>query len=184
MNIQNILKAAGATALSVAFPAAAPAVLAMVNTFLSEEDKLPETATGAEVESKLGKLPPDLQQTIYLKEIELDKVIVEEKYSTLRTMLEHDSRSQHTTRPKIAYQSFQVIGASILMVAASTCVQIVQGEVNPLDAGTLILALTAPLAIILRAYFGILRDERASLHTVADGKPRDFGLLSKLLKGR
>lgn len=183
MNITEILKAAGTTALSVAFPGVAPAVIGAVNAFLPSEEKLPVTATGEEVDARLMTLPEADRSRVYELEFELAMLNVKESHETLRTMLEFEGNNQQSTRPKIAYQSFQVVGTCSILLSAAIAYQIIQGDVDITSLALVILSILAPFFVLLKAYFGILQEEKESLHQLGDGVERPkTRLLSKLFK--
>lgn len=185
MKFLEIAKAAGSTALVAAFPTLGPLALATINKFLSEEDKLPENATGQEAISRFQGLPLYDQAEIARLEFQYEEKRLEESHATLRTMLEYEGNNQHSTRPKIAYLCFWALGIISCSIALAIAYGIVKNTVQVENAALAFLALSAPFAVILKAYFGILEMERRSMHALANGetlkeKPSILGgLLSK-----
>lgn len=183
MNVGEILRKAGGVALSAAFPGVGAQVINLINEFLPAEDKLGVDASGAEAEGKLSGLDSSDRAALLGKEIDLKIATVTESYGALKMMLEFEQKNQQSTRPKIAYQSFQVVGSSIIMLVAAIVVKILDGSVDVLNIWPTVLSILAPLVVLLHAYFGILRDEKSKLISVT-GVPetKPTGLVSKLGK--
>ena len=103
-------------------------------------------------------------------------------------MLEANSKSTHTTRPKIAYQAFQVIAFSTIAVIASWCFAVASANVDMIEkiesSWVFVLGVITPLVTVLHAYFGVLRDETKDRFNAAQGHKVDpvSGLIKKLFK--
>lgn len=104
----------------------------------------------------------DPNAIIKLKQIESDNF--KERGETLRAMLESDAKNQHTTRPKIAYQAFQIVGAVALICISIWAYAVISMNVDMvqmvMNGWPFVAAIIAPLTGLLYAYFGILRKER------------------------
>jgi hypothetical protein len=90
-------------------PGAGTALLSVVNEFLPEDSRLPETATGNDIENAIHSMPSESRAELIKKQFDIDITQIKESHSTIRAMLESDAKNQHTTRPWIAQQSFNAI---------------------------------------------------------------------------
>jgi len=103
-------------------------------------------------------------------------------------MLAANAKSTHTTRPKIAYQSFQVIGFSTIAVVSAWAYAVVTKDTDMIgmikNSWMFIFAVITPLVTVLHAYFGVLRDETKDRFNAAQGHKVDgvSGLLGRLFK--
>ena len=187
MKLWDIIKSVGSAAIQTALPGAGTMIVNGVNAFLSDDDKLPVDATGDQIGDAISKLPPEQQSQVLMKEYDVKKEQIIQSYSALKTMLEANGKSTHTTRPKIAYQAFQVI-AFVNIVAISLWAWAVVNSDNPLqsinDSWAFLTALTGTLTTLLLAYFGVLRDEIKDRFNAAQGHKVDpvGGLIGKLFK--
>lgn len=108
-----------------------------------------------------------------IKELELS--FIQAQSQTTQTMLKVDAKSTHTTRPKIAYQAFQVLAFITVVIVlfygyaiAVENTELVNSIVNgwPFVGG-----LITPFVLWLNAYFGVLRRERADELNANNGHP-------------
>jgi len=116
--------------------------------------------------------------------INLQVATVQEQGDTLRTMLESDAKNAHTTRPKIAYQAFQIVGAVSMIIASLWAYAVAASDAemvkSMMDGWPFIAALLGPFFYLLKAYFGILQTEQGNRLAAANGHPPATGLLSAL----
>lgn len=184
MKLKDILLKAGSTALGIAFPQAAP-IISAINLLLPSDKKLLETASGSDIDQALMSMPEDQRAVILDKEFDLKKTKVIEANASIRAMLHADKNSQQSTRPKIAYQSFQVYAASTTLLVGMIAYSVVNTK-DPLDslndAWPLILALLAPLATLLHAYFGMIKEEHKNRLNAANGIEAVGGIVGLLSK--
>lgn len=188
MNLWNIAKAVGSGVISAVVPGGG-AIIAAVNEMLPPDKKLPENATGTQVNSAIDQLPAEDQVKIYTKQFDVDITQIQESNSTLRTMLEFDTRNPHTTRPYIAKNSFHVIGFAIITIISIWAVGVLNEDEEMvktvMDGWPFILAAMGPLVTLLWAYFGILKQEHSNKLKAASGQPASpgvVGVIASLLK--
>lgn len=127
----------------------------------------------------------DPNAVMKIKELEATKF--QQEVDLVKTMLTSDAITPHSTRPKIAYQSFQLIAFSIVIILFGWLIAIINGDITLLttinDSWVFVGTITSPLVIILHAYFGVLRDEQANKLNSANGLPTNsVGMLNKLFK--
>tara|TARA_R110000772_G_scaffold24212_9_gene64149 strand:- start:3507 stop:4076 length:570 start_codon:yes stop_codon:yes gene_type:complete len=188
MKLWDIIKNVGGAVIQTALPGAGTLIVEGVNAFLSDEDKLPVNATGDQIGEAINKLPPEQQAQVLTKEYDVKIEQIKKSYDTLQVMLEANGKSTHTTRPKIAYQAFQVIAFSTISVVGSWCFAVVSGNVEMIEtierSWLFILGVITPLVTVLHAYFGVLRDETKDRFNAAQGHKVDpvGGLIGKLFK--
>lgn len=177
MKLKDILKGA-ATLTSVAFPQLAPAI-ALVNKFLPEDKKLPETATGGDVDSAINSLPPEQQASIREMEVDLEKHRLDRQAEVYIALSKADGQE---TRAKIALEQSRILCFEILAFT-------VWSFWNPEILGnglvwTAFGVLTAWPSTVLMNYFGNLRKEHAQRQITAGadgGAIKGLGILSKIL---
>ena len=185
MQLFDILKSVGSTALQVAFPGTATAILTGVNALLPDDKQLPVTATGSDIDSAIASLPPEQRGAVLQQEFQVDIVRLEQSYSTVRAAIEADSSNPHSTRPKIAYETFQVVAVISLIVVGIWGASVLQDNVTMVAAimngWPFVAAILSPFIMWLNAYFGILRDESKNKLDAAGGfKASDKSMLSGL----
>ena len=193
MKLWDIVKTVGAGIISTTVPGGA-FLLGAVNEFLPDDKKLPETATGHDVQSAMATLSPDQQASLMEKEFEVDITQIKQSYSTMRAMLEADANTPHTTRPKIAYQAFQVVGTTTIITISLWAFAVATGNdkmvKTVMDGWPFVLGVVGPLVILLHAYFGVLKQENKNRLDAAGGLPNNpstdqsaiMGTIAKLLK--
>lgn len=188
MKLWDIIKNVGGAALQVALPGTGTLIVEGINALLPDDEKLPVDATGDQIGDAIGKLPPEQQSQVLMKEYDVKKEQIVQSYSALKTMLEANGKSTHTTRPKIAYQAFQVIAFSTISVVSVWCFAVVTGNVAMIEtierSWLFIFGVITPLVTVLHAYFGVLRDETKDRFNAAQGHKVDpvGGLIGKLFK--
>jgi hypothetical protein len=185
MNVWEIAKRVGSAALQVGLPGTGSLIVAAVNEFLPEGSKLPSDATGKDVESVVSQMPPPIRAALLEKQFDVEIVQIQESNSTVRVMLESDAKIPHTTRPYIAKQAFHVIAFVSVVVVLIWAYGVVMGEEEVVAAvmggWQFILAVTAPLVILLHAYFGILKQEHRQKLNAANGEITSSAI-EKLMK--
>ena len=188
MKIWEIIKSVGSAALQVALPGTGTLIVEGINALLPDDDKLPLDATGDQVGDAINKLPPEQQAQVICKEYDVKKEQITKSYDTLQTMLKADEKSTQTTRPKIAYQAWLVVGFVTVLFGSGWFYAVITGDVEMIqaikDSYMFVGFLLAPLIVWLNAYFGILRDEASNKMNAAQGLKADpmGGLIGKLLK--
>lgn len=187
MKLWDIVKTVGSSIISEVVPGGS-LIVDGINALLPNDKKLPVNATGDQVNSAISHLPPEQQVQVLNKEYDVEIEQIKQSHSSLRTMLEANATSTHTTRPKIAYQSFQVIAFSTISVIFAWSFAVVTDNTEMVDtierSWLFILGVITPLVTVLHAYFGVLRDETKDKFNAAQGHKVDpvGGLIGKLFK--
>ena len=187
MNLGDILKTVGSGLIKTLVPGGGM-IIDVVNGFLPDDKKLPNDATGEQAQSAINGLPPEQRASVLEKEYDVKIEQIKQSYGALNTMLSANAKSTHTTRPKIAYQAFQVIAFSTISVISAWSFAVVTGNVNMIakieSSWLFVLGVITPLVTVLHAYFGVLRDETKDRFNAAQGHKVDpvSGLIGKLFK--
>lgn len=163
MNIGKIfgsLKGPLAMAASNLIPGG-PAILAAVNAFLPENEKLPETATGGELAAAVEKLPPEQRASLMEKEIDL-KIVQEEGWTErYKAMCSGDGQS---TRPAIALMMAKVTCFVIILFTSAISIEVYLHGFDSLadnaGAWTIFATILGIPSSVLAKYFGELRREQ------------------------
>ncbi len=182
MDLWSIVKSVGSAALQVALPGTGSLIVGAINELLPGDKQLPETATGAEAKNALDGIPADQRAELKLRQFDVTIEQLQQAGESNRAMLAAESTSTHTTRPYIAKGSFQVVAATILIAISAWAYGVVTGDdamIEKVVSGwPFILAATAPLVALLRAYFGILKTEQRDKLNSSQGAPAQSGIAS------
>ena len=188
MNLGDILKTVGTGLIASIAGPAAPLIIAGINGFLPGDKQLPENATGEQAKSAIDELSPELRASVLEKQYDVKIEHIKQSYGALNTMLSANEESKHTTRPKIAYQAFQVVGFSTITVVFAWAYAVVTKDTEMIsmikDSWMFVFAVIAPLVTVLHAYFGVLTNESKDRLNAAQGHKVDpvSGLIGKLFK--
>ncbi len=188
MNLGDILKTVGSGLIQTLLPGTGSLIVAGINEFLPGDKQLPNNATGEQAQSAIDELSPELRASVLEKQYDVKIEHIKQSYGALNTMLSANAQSTHTTRPKIAYQSFQVIAFSTISVIAVFCFAVVTGNIEMIEvikgSWLFIFGVITPLVTVLHAYFGVLTNESKDRLNAAQGHKVDpvSGLIGKLFK--
>jgi len=186
MKLLDIIKNVGAGVITSVVPGGG-LILDAVNAFLPEGKKLPSTATGSDLGSAVASLPAAQRTSLLEKQFDAEITQIRESYETIRAMLDSDAKNPQSTRPYIAKHSFHVIALVVIAVIAlwsyavgSENIEMTQAV---MDGWPFVLAVVAPFVVLLRAYFGILKNESANRLDAANKHPTT-SLLSLFKRGK
>lgn len=170
MKIKDILKAVGVDV--VRSHPAGKAAIALINGFLPDDKKLGPNATGTEAADAVNGMPSELSHALAMAEVNLEVERERGRTSRYDSMCKSDGQE---TRAKIVDKAMNtLIGLSFIFVAAVAYVYINDGAEAAFsyEMGFTFGIVTATFAYVVRAYFGDLRTETESRHTLFDSKPR------------
>ncbi len=189
MKLWDIVKTIGSAAIQTALPGTGTLIVGAVNAMLPDDKKLPESATGEQVSSAISKLPPEKQTELMEKKYDVDIEEIRQSHTTLQTMLKSDAENPHSTRPYIAKGSFHILAFTTIIVISTWSYGVLSANheivKSIMDGWPFILAATGPLVALLKAYFGILRQEHQTKLEAAGGviNPSGIaGLISSIFK--
>jgi hypothetical protein len=175
MKLWDILKTVGTGVIASAAGPAAPLVLGALNAVLPDDAQLPDAATGQQAQDALASIPAEARAKLMDKEFDVQITQIKETHSTARTMLETEAVSPHSTRPKIAYQSFQVVAYVSIAVVTGWLYAVVTDNSVMMKALTdgwyFVAAVTLPFISFLDRYFGKLVTEQKQKLDAAAGNP-------------
>lgn len=178
MKLLDIAKTVGSAIISTAVPGG-PLLLAGINELLPDDKKLPPSATGQDVQDAVASLPPEQQAAVINKEFDVDLTQIRESNETLRAMLASDAASQHTTRPYIAKHAFHMVAFVSVVVICLWAYGVAKQDEKLVTAvmngWPFVLAVIAPFVVLLRAYFGVLKQEQRDRINGATGTSTTTG---------
>lgn len=179
MNILDIVKDVGGGLIRQMVPGGGM-ILDVVNGFLPDDKKLGETATGEDVRNAVESLPPEQRAQLVAKQFDVDMTQIKEGNSTVRAMLDADTKTPHTTRPYIAKGSFHVIAFVIVAVVTIWAYGVIKQDAalveTVMGGWPFILAAIGPLVVLLHAYFGVIKHEHKNRLDAANGAAHPVGL--------
>lgn len=188
MKLLDIIKTVGAGAVRELVPGGGILINA-VNEMLPEQHRLPQSATGQDVENALSGLDSEQRAAILNKEFDVEIAQVQERGNTVRAMLEADATAKHTTRPYIAKHAFHVVAVAMLAAVLAWAWGVFASDDQMvrtvMEGWPFILSVIGPFVVLLRAYFGVLRDEDRNRRNAANGKVTESGIgsfMSNVLK--
>ena len=183
MKLLDILGKVGGAVVKTMVPGGG-LIIDVVNEFLPDDKKLPADATGLAMQAAVDKLPPDQRAQLMGREFDVQI----EEHHTLQAMLQAEQGSTHTTRPRIALGSFQLV-AFVTVVVVSLWAYAVAIENEKLvaavvDGWPFVAAVIAPFVTLLWAYFGVLKNEQRNRLNAANGSTAGTlsGIISSIIK--
>lgn len=180
MKLWDIVKNVGSLALQTALPGTGTLVVNAVNSFLPEEERLPSNATGDQVGNAINSLPPEKQAEVLTKEFDVTIEQIKQEHTTIRAMLDSDTKNPQTTRPYIAKGAFHIVAFVTLVMVSTWAIGVFSGNkdmVNTVVNGwPWVMAVTCPLVTLLYAYFGILKKESENKMNAANGLHAGSGI--------
>lgn len=160
--IVDILKAAGAAALSSLYPIKVVESIVSIVSVLAD-DKQPTdltTVTGNQLKERIETLPAELQAAILQKVLDIEALSMEQELEMQKTLSDLDSRGK-TFRPSIALM--MAIIAALNTIAYSALMFWICYGANRLPASEeLVVPLGIPLVLVW-TYFGFLGKERKEI---------------------
>lgn len=189
MDIWNIAKTVGVGIVSTMVPGGA-ALVSAVNAFLPADQKLPETATGQDMDRAITTLSANAKAELLSKQYDVDIAHIHANASATKAMLIAEASSPHTTRPYVIKHSFHLIALIALGIMFCFVWATIKGDptvINVIiEAWPVVGVLVVPLIECIRRYFGILAKESADRQNAANGFPLQSGLAAlaqKFVKG-
>lgn len=183
MDFLDIAKTVGAGLFSALVPGGS-VILGEINKMLPDNKKLPKSATGSDIINAVDNLSPELQAEISLRQFDVDIEQIKQSHETVRAMLASDAITPQSTRPKIAYGSFLVVGISILITVLTWSYAVLSDNSTMVKAVMggwgFLLAVITPLVILLHAYFGVIRSENQSKVNASIGKDTQKGIIGAI----
>lgn len=187
MKLIDIIKTVGAGIIRETVPGGG-LLLGAINALLPPDKKLPDTATGQDIDYVIKGLPAEHRAAILDKEFDVELTQIKESYSTLRVMLEQDAKNPQSTRPKIALGAFRVVSTISLLVVAMWAWAVIDGDEKLVkaivDGWPWVLALVGPFVGWLNYYFGVLKTEQKNRLDAANGSTTSglVSLISSFIK--
>jgi len=175
MNLLKILGKVGGSILADVIPGG-NAILKVVNGFLSDDDKLPAKATGADIQGAIAKLPANFQAEVLNKEFDVEITSIKEHTKVISALGEVD-KTGNSTRPFIALMMAWIVAFTVVGLVVMFGVAINAKDVETVkaigDNWPLVTALLAIPSALLRAYFGMrTKEKQQKYHAVSNTEPK------------
>lgn len=181
MNIADIIKTAGTAAVTAAFPPAA-ALIPVINAFLGDDDKLPDNATGHQVDDALARLRPEDRATILQLQLQAD-IEDSRSWAAVQDALSRADAAGASTRPRIAMMMAWLVVLQVFTLCIALAVAVGESS-DPLqvltDMWPLILTAMGTPVWLLRSYFGLRTREKENRYRVATGNAPQAGMADVL----
>lgn len=162
MNLLKILGKVGGSILADVVPGG-NTIISVVNEFLDDEDKLPEKATGADIQNAVLQLPADQQAQVLLKEFDVEIVEAQEHTKVIAALADVD-KTGNSTRPAIAMMMAKIVCFSVITIIAVFATAIISDNVETIkaigDNWPLVIAILGTPTALLRSYFGMRTKEK------------------------
>ena len=156
MNLLSILGRVGTSILADVIPGG-NTILKEVNKLLSDDDKLPEKATGADIQGAISKLSPQSQADLLSKQFDVEIVESQEHTKVIASLGEVD-KTGNSTRPFIALLMAWVVSFAIVGLVVMLGVAINEKDTATVkaigDNWPLVAALLGIPSGLLNSYFG------------------------------
>jgi hypothetical protein len=151
-----------------------PLILAAVNEMLPDGQKLPATATGADMRAAVNTLPADQRGSLMEKELDVEIAEIN-AWEGIQASLAQADASGASTRPYIAKLMAWCVVIAIALFMGVWAVAVLGDDVATLEvlseSWPMILALVATPTALLRAYFGMRTKEKTARYSAASGQP-------------
>ncbi len=179
MDLWNIVKTVGTGLISTMVPGG-PLIVAGINAALPDDKKLPENATGVQAMEAIESLPLEERAAVINKQYDVEITQIKESHDTVKTMLTMDAVNPHSTRPKIAYQAFQLLATIMLIVISLWAYAVGTGNnvmVKTIQDGWPWMAtFILPVVGWINAYFGKLVTEQKNKLDAVNGATTPAGI--------
>lgn len=189
MNLWDIVKTVGTGIISNVVPGGA-AIMGVVNEFLPDDAKLPVNATGQQVQDAMASIPADQRALLMDKQFDVEITQIKESHDTVRTMLTADATMPQTTRPRVILGMYRVVSFTIIVTVSLWAFAVAMRDEEMvktiMDGWPFIVGVITPFLVVIRTYFGILKQEQQNKLDASGGiatAPSGLaGILSAVLK--
>ncbi len=182
MNIGKILTTIGGAALNMFVPGAGE-IIGAINNFLPDDKKLPATATGHDAIKAVNSLPPEQQQQIMSKQMDVEIAEINSFASIQQSLAAADSAG-HSTRPQIAMMMAKIVSFSVIVLISMWCVAMFNSDVATLktlsNSTPWVVTVLGTPTTLLFTYFGKRTKEKLRRYSMGAGQQQAPGLLSTI----
>ena len=174
MNLGKILMKAGSAVISSVVPGGG-LIVDMINGFLPEDKQLPPTATGAEAQTAINGLTPELRMQLMSKELDLE-IAETNAWASVQESLAKADATGNTARPTIANRMSWLVVTQVYVVSFCVLYTAVTGDENVLkvltDSWEMLTASMGIPSLVLLQYFGKRTKEKLERYNLAMGNAR------------
>ncbi len=187
MNIGSILKSVGGSIIKQVVPGLgiATEIIGVVNSFLPNDKKLSDSATGTDAQKAIALLPLDKQAELMSKKYDIEIAEIKE-WSNIVASLGEVDKTGYSTRPAIAKGMSQLIAFGVIVTLSPIAYAIVIGEPKMILSISQIWPVIATTigipAGIVNSYFGKRHKEKKQKYEAVSGVPPVAGIMSQIVK--
>lgn len=172
MKLGQILGKVGSSIIRNVVPGGG-VIIDLVNGFLPQDKKLPETATGHQATQAINSLPPEVQQGIVLKELDVEIAEINAWADVQRSLADAD-KAGASTRPQIALMMAKVVAFVVIAFVSILIASIFLNRVDMIkqlkDYWPLALAIIGTPTALLRSYFAMRTKEKKERYHMVSGQ--------------
>ena len=186
MDLGSILSKVGGSIIKQVVPGLgiATEILGVVNSFLPNDKKLLDNATGTDAQEAIASLPADKQAEVLNKKYDVEIAEIKE-WSNIVASLGEVDKTGNTTRPAIAKGMAQLIAFGVIVTLSPIAYAIVIGEPKMILSISQIWPVIATAigipAGIVNSYFGKRTKEKKQKYEAVSGIPQTAGLISQIV---
>ena len=182
MKIFDILKTVGTGLISTMVPGGG-AIVGLINGFLPDDKKLPETATGQDAQKAIDTLSSVDKANVLNKEYDVQIEEIRGFTDRFKAMAEVDATG-NTTRPEIAMMMARIVSFAVIVIISIFAVAVINGDAPMIktivDGWPFIVAILGTPTALLRAYFAMRTKEKQHKYEATTGVKPQGGLLATL----
>lgn len=160
-----------------------PAILAAINAVLPDDNKLPETATGADMRAAVNRLNPDQRSSLMEKQLDVEIAEIN-SWTDIQGSLAAADATGNTTRPEIALMMAKTIVFSTLACVVVWVYSVANGSADIANSWQSLLVILGTPTALLRAYFGMRTKEKKARYELAGNQPKANPLLDVITAWR
>jgi len=184
MKLGSILKTVGSSIIKNIVPGGG-VIIDFVNDLLPQDKKLPNDATGEQVDHAIKSLSPDQQTRIMEKELDVEIAEIN-AWERVQGHLAEADKAGASTRPTIALMMAGVVCFAIVSLIVSLGYAIVCDMTDmvqkQIDAWPFVLTIIGVPTELLRYYFGKRYKEKKERYNLAMGRSTGGSLISNIAK--
>lgn len=182
MNLLKILGKVGSGIVSTMVPGGG-AIVAGINALLPDDKKLPEQATGVDVQNAVSTLSPEQQAEVLTKKYDVEIAEVN-AWASIQGHLSKADESGASTRPEIAMMMAWLVVLQVFTICAimSAAIGMQNNELLSTfkEFWPFLLASMGIPAKLLHSYFGMRTEEKKHRVHAATGVAPLAGIISNL----
>ncbi|SCY45192.1 hypothetical protein [Desulfoluna spongiiphila] len=164
MNLKSIITKVGSSLVREVVPGGG-LFLDAVNAFLPDDKQLGKNATGNDIQTAVGALPPEQRAQLLSREYDVEIAEIETHGRTQEAMAKADI-ARASTRPQVAIMMAKVVAFAIITMVSIWAVAVLRNNTETLmvlaNSSALVLTILGTPTLLLRSYFGMRTKEKTA----------------------